>query len=55
MSFYDIRKVIVLDNLSQSGLDLLEAVGNVDYEVHTGLKGQELRGHARSVRRGHLP
>ncbi|MBN1588426.1 MAG: phosphoglycerate dehydrogenase [Pirellulales bacterium] len=36
-------RIIVLDNLSQDGLNLLEAAGNIDYEVHTGLKGQELR------------
>ena len=36
-------KVIVLDNLSQDGIDLLEAAGNIEYEVRTGLKGEELR------------
>ena len=36
-------RVIVLDNLSQDGLDLLESAGNIDYEVRTGLKGEELR------------
>jgi len=35
-------KIIVLDNLSQDGLDLLEAAGNIDFEVKTGLAGQEL-------------
>ena len=36
-------RIIVLDNLSQDGLDLLESAGNIEYEVHTGLKGQQLR------------
>ncbi len=36
-------RVIVLDNLSQDGLDLLESAGNVESEVHIGLKGEELR------------
>jgi len=35
-------RVIVLDNLSQDGLDILDAAGGIDYEVRTGLKGQEL-------------
>jgi D-3-phosphoglycerate dehydrogenase len=35
--------VIVLDNLSQDGLDLLEATENIEYEVRTGLQGEELR------------
>ena len=36
-------KVIVLDNLSQDGIDLLESAGNLEYEVRIGLKGDELR------------
>ncbi len=36
-------KVVVLDNLSQDGIDLLESAGNLEYEVRTGLKGEELR------------
>ncbi len=36
-------RVIVLDNLSQDGLDLLGSAGNIEYEVRTGLKGEELR------------
>jgi len=36
-------RIIVLDNLSQDGLDLLEAAGNIEYEVRTGLKGDDLR------------
>lgn len=35
-------KIIVLDNLSQDGLDLLESAGDIEYAVHTGLKGEEL-------------
>jgi D-3-phosphoglycerate dehydrogenase len=36
-------RVIVLDNLSPDGLRLLDACGEIDYEVRTGLKGDELR------------
>ena len=36
-------KIIVLDNLAQEGLDLLEAAAGIDYEVRTGLKGEELQ------------
>ena len=36
-------RIIVLDNLSQDGLDLLESAGNIEYEVRTGLKGDDLR------------
>ncbi len=36
-------RIIVLDNLSQDGLDLLESAGNIEYEVRTGLQGEDLR------------
>ncbi len=36
-------RVIVLDNLSQDGLDLLQSAGNIECEVRTGLKGDDLR------------
>lgn len=36
-------KIIVLDPLSQDGIDLLDSAGNLEYEVRTGLKGEELR------------
>jgi len=36
-------KIIVLDNLSQDGLNLLDAAGDVTYDVITGLKGEELK------------
>ena len=35
-------RIIVLDNLAQDGLDLLEAAGNIEYEVQTGLKAGDL-------------
>ncbi len=35
--------VIVLDTLAQEGLDLLDAAEGIQYEVRTGLKGDELR------------
>lgn len=34
--------VIVLDTLSQEGLDLLDAAPGITYEVRTGLKGDDL-------------
>ena len=37
------HRIIVLDNIAQEGLDLLDAAANVQYEVRTGLKGDELR------------
>ncbi len=40
-------RVIVLDNLSQDGLDLLDSAGNIEYEVRTGLKRE-----AGQVRKG---
>jgi len=36
-------KVIVLDDLAQEGLDLLAAAEGIEYEVRTGLKGDDLR------------
>ena len=36
-------RIIVLDDLSQDGLDLLESAGNVEVVIRTGLKGDELR------------
>jgi D-3-phosphoglycerate dehydrogenase len=36
-------RVIVLDTLAQEGLDMLEAAPGIEYEVHTGLKGDALR------------
>jgi len=36
-------QVIVLDDLAQEGLDLLAAAEGIDYEVRTGLKGDQLR------------
>ena len=35
-------RIVVLDNLSQDGLDLLESAPGIEYEVKTGLAGQEL-------------
>ncbi len=36
-------RIIVLDPLSQDGLNLLQSAGNLEVEVRTGLKGEELR------------
>ncbi|MGA2619710.1 MAG: phosphoglycerate dehydrogenase [Thermoguttaceae bacterium] len=35
-------KIIVLDDLSDDGLNLLRSAGNVEVEIRTGLKGQAL-------------
>ncbi len=35
-------RIVVLDNLSQDGLDLLKAA-NIEFEEHIGLKGEELQ------------
>ncbi|MGE0609777.1 MAG: phosphoglycerate dehydrogenase [Pirellulales bacterium] len=37
------HRVIVLDKLAQEGLDLLKASPGLEYEVRTGLKGEDLR------------
>ncbi|MEM1226388.1 MAG: phosphoglycerate dehydrogenase [Planctomycetota bacterium] len=37
------HRIIVLDNIAQEGIDLLEAADDIEYEVRTGLKGDELR------------
>jgi D-3-phosphoglycerate dehydrogenase len=37
------HKVLVLDDLAQEGLDLLAAAEGFEYEVRTGLKGDDLR------------
>jgi hypothetical protein len=47
--------VIVLDTLSQEGLDLLDAAPGITYEVRTGLKGEDLRKALGGIRRRHLP
>jgi len=36
-------KVIVLDDLAQEGLDLLASAEGFEYDIRTGLKGEELR------------
>ena len=43
-------KILVLDELSQDGLGLLESAGNLEVEVRTGLKGDDLRGLLESRR-----
>ncbi len=42
-NFPAMHKVIVLDDLSPEGLDLLKAAPGFEYEVRTGLKGADLR------------
>lgn len=37
------HRVIILDPLSKEGLALLDAAPGVEYEIRTGLKGEELR------------
>ncbi len=38
-----ISRIVILDPLSQKGLDLIETAPGVEYEVRTGLQGNELR------------
>jgi D-3-phosphoglycerate dehydrogenase len=37
------HRILVLDPIAQEGLDILDAAEGVEYEVRTGLKGEELR------------
>ncbi|WP_442507778.1 phosphoglycerate dehydrogenase [Novipirellula sp. SH528] len=37
------HRILVLDNIAQEGLDILDASPNVEYEVRTGLSGEDLR------------
>lgn len=37
------HRVIILDKLAQEGLDLFQAAPGIEYEVRTGLKGDDLR------------
>ncbi|HEX7379373.1 MAG TPA: phosphoglycerate dehydrogenase, partial [Pirellulales bacterium] len=36
-------RVLVLDTLAREGLDLFAAAPNIEFEVRTGLSGEELR------------
>jgi D-3-phosphoglycerate dehydrogenase len=36
-------RIIVLDSIAQEGLDMLEAAPGIEYEVRTGLKGEDLK------------
>ena len=36
-------RIVVLDSISQDGLDMLDAAPGIEYEVITGLKGDDLR------------
>lgn len=35
-------RIVVLDNIAGEGLEILESTPGIEYEVHTGLAGQEL-------------
>lgn len=37
------HRILVLDSIAQEGLDILNATEGIEYEVRTGLKGEELR------------
>lgn len=37
------HRILVLDPIAQEGLDILNAAEGVEYEIRTGLKGEELR------------
>ncbi len=36
-------RIIVLDNIAAEGLEMLEQAPGIEYEVHTGLSGEDLR------------
>ena len=36
-------RIVILDNLSEDGLRLLDEAPGIEYEIHTGLAGEELR------------
>ncbi len=36
-------RIIVLDDLAEEGIALLNAAGGIEYDIRTGLKGEELR------------
>tara|TARA_R110002049_G_scaffold2750_8_gene22322 strand:+ start:286832 stop:288454 length:1623 start_codon:yes stop_codon:yes gene_type:complete len=38
------HRIIVLDNIAQEGLDILDAHPEIEYEICTGLKGDDLQG-----------
>ncbi len=37
------HRIIVLDSIAQEGLDILDAEQGIEYEIRTGLKGEDLR------------
>ena len=37
------HRILVLDPIAQEGLDILNAAEGIEYEIRTGLKGEELR------------
>lgn len=37
------HRILVLDTIAQEGLDILDAAEGIEYEVRTGLKGEDLR------------
>lgn len=37
------KRIVVLDNIAQEGLDMLEQTDGIEYEIHTGLSGTELK------------
>jgi len=37
------HRILVLDTIAQEGLDILDVADGVQYEIRTGLKGEELR------------
>ncbi len=39
----DVVRIIVLDNIAEQGLKMLDEAEGIEYEIHTGLAGPELR------------
>ncbi len=42
-SQHEIQRIIVLDNIASQGLEMLDEAEGIEFEVHTGLAGEELR------------
>ena len=38
----EVHRIVVLDNIAGEGLEILESTTGIEYEVHTGLSGEEL-------------
>ncbi len=37
------HRILVLDDIAQEGIDILDAQEGIEYEIRTGLSGEDLR------------